>query len=730
MFAAGLSMHAQDFNQMDEDGNITQGGNRNFNPHNNDTTKNSKEIPRGLYVWTIDRRLGDIIKAEVDTMPHLYPQSTMGTGVTGEYNNLGNNYSARLSRIFANRPMTSQFMFTDAYSQVLHQPDEWHFTNTLSPITNLSYDKCGDKTNGQDHLDARFAANFGKRIGIGFDLNYLYSRGYFQNQNNSHFTTNIYTSYLGDRYQLHALLTINDQKASENGGITMDDYIVHPEIYTESYQDNEIPVILDQNWNRHHQQRFFFTHRYALGFYRKVKMTDEELRARQFALDAKKEKEQARLDSLKEAGMELPALEVEGMEEAEEDSLGLDMKREFVPVTSFIHTLEFNNQERIYQAYSAPDSLYANTYFDVATNGAMGKACYDMTRHLNLRNTFGIALLEGFNRYVPAGLRVFATHELRRFDLPNILTEANGKRTTFMDRWTEHNVSLGAQLIRQQGHTLHYNATAETWLAGEDAGQIKLTAHGDLNFKLLGDTVRLQANAHFLRMNPTFLQRHFHGMHFWWDNSGLAKETRTRVEGRFVFEKTKTQLRLAIEEIQNYTYLAMDYNVKGERRQLLSAGFKQQAANLNVMTAQLDQKLRLGPLYWDNTVTYQSSSNQQVLPLPALNVFSNLYLKFMIAHVLSVELGGSATYFTNYEAPDFCPQLNQYAVQQNAASRIELGNFPFIDVYANLHLKHARFFVMMTNVTATSFNRQTFLVAHYPQNRRTLHLGISWNFFN
>ena len=119
-----------------------------------------------------------------------------------------------------------------------------------------------------------------------------------------------------------------------------------------------------------------------------------------------------------------------------------------------------------------------------------------------------------------------------------------------------------------------------------------------------------------------------------------------------------------------------------------------------------------------------------MLPLPTLNVFSNLYLQFMVAHVLRVELGASATWFTKYYAPDYLPQLNSFAVQQNADSRIELGNFPFIDVYANLHLKHARFFVMMANATATSFNRQAFLAPHYPLNRAVLHMGVSWNFFN
>lgn len=142
------------------------------------------------------------------------------------------------------------------------------------------------------------------------------------------------------------------------------------------------------------------------------------------------------------------------------------------------------------------------------------------------------------------------------------------------------------------------------------------------------------------------------------------------------------------------------------------------------------QDLQLGPLHFDNVVTYQSSSDSDVLPLPQLNLFSNLYLKFRVAQVLTVELGGALTYFTKYAAPDYLPQLGQFAVQQNADSRVELGNFPFVDAYANLHLKHARFFIMMSNALASSANRMHFLAPHYPQNSSVLRLGVSWNFFN
>ena len=184
------------YNQMTEDGSITtRNDNRNFSSHNNDTTKKHKEIPKGIYVWTIDKTLGDVIPAEPDTLPHLFPNTTFNTGIYGDYNTTGSNYTARLSRILIDREPMSYFIFTEPYSFVNKQADKFLFMNTLSPYTSILYDDCGDKVDGEDHIDAKFAVNAGKRFNVGFDLDYAYARGYFSNQNISHFNATIFSSW-------------------------------------------------------------------------------------------------------------------------------------------------------------------------------------------------------------------------------------------------------------------------------------------------------------------------------------------------------------------------------------------------------------------------------------------------------------------------------------------------------------------------------------------------------
>lgn len=752
------------FNQMDEDGNVT----RRSTKHNADSLGTDKEIPKGIKVWTVDERFGDIRKAELDTVPHMFMNTIFGTGLRGEYNTLGNVGTPRINRVFIDRQDDGQFLFTQPYDYFVKPVSTFHFTNTLSPFTNLTYNTAGNRTNGEDHFTAKFGVNAGKRLGVGFNFDYIYGRGYYQNQSTSHFNYTMYGSYLGDRYQAHLLFSTNHQKVTENGGITDDNFVLHPESFDDDFATNEIPTVLENNWNRNDNQHVFLSHRYNVGFKRKVKMTEEEIKAKKFALEAKRDSEERKRreeerrkaedegrdfneDNVKEkktyAGRPSDA-KIAGNEPTAIDSLGkggrinvdskemadslakvsakaaadtMWMKDEYVPVTSFIHTMKLDNYKRIYQAYNTPADFYADNY---VAGPYAGDSIYDKTSHLRLQNTFAISMLEGFNKWAKAGVKAFVTSDLRRFVLPS--SDSNTATTSY----NEHNLSVGGQLSKTEGKTLHYNVTAETWLLGEDLGQLKIDGAVDLNFPLFGDTVTLAAKGFFHRNNPTFYYRHYHSRHFRWDNTSLSKELHSRVEGLFSYRKTNTTLRVAFDEIQNYTYLAMGYNIADDHsRKGNTMEVRQKGGAITLLTLSLAQNFKLGPLNWENVITYQKSTDNDVLPVPDLNIYTNLYLRFKIAQVLKCDFGADGRYFTKYYAPDYSPALGQYAVQ-TGDNRVQTGNYPLVNIYANFHLKHTRFFVMMSHVNAGSGNRQYFLTPHYPLNQRVFRFGLSWNFLN
>ena len=751
-----------DYNSMGPDGVVNNQRNR----QGADSLGTDKEIPEGIHVWTVDPRFGDRVEAKPDTVSHMFMNSIFTTGMRSEYNSTGNLGAPRQARLFIDRMENNNFIFVNPYDYVVTPVEKFQFTNTLSPLTNISYNNCGNRTNGEDHFKTKFAVNAGKRLGIGFLIDYIYGRGYYNAQSTSHFKAALYGSYMGERYQAHLLFNTLHEKVTENGGITSELYITHPESFNENFATSEIPTMLEQNWNRNDNQHIFFTQRYSVGFNRKVPMTPEEIKARKFAIESQKEQDEkkarakaekeamdagvefdkkkaklpksysGRPDNAKVATKTAPAdsaaiasgrVKVNGKNmadsllaasnKAKEDTSWL--KDEYVPVTSFIHTADFTTYRRIYEAYATPENYYLDTY--KVKERLAGDSIYDKTSNWNLRNTFAIALLEGFNKWIKAGAKVFATHTLSHYVLPDSVGTTS---------WNEHSVAVGAQLSKTQGKSLHFNVTGDVAVVGYNVGEIKIDGGVDLNFPLLGDTMTLAASGFYHHVKPSFYFRHYQSRHLWWDSDDLSMIDHLRAQGVLNYAKTRTRFRFAFDEIKNYAYFASSFTNSDDNGRLYNMAYSRQASSpITVLTAEIAQDLAFGPLHWETTLTWQKSTKQDVLPLPAINAYTNLYLRFKIARVLNCDFGADARFFTKYAAPDYFPSLGQYTVQENE-NKQKIGGYPVINAYFNFKLSRARFFVMMSHVNCGSGNKEYFFTPNYPLNGRVFRFGISWDFAN
>lgn len=780
-FMVSLLSNAQDYDEITDDGTFTADNfkrDKNFGVSDSIQSQH-KEIPRGLKVWTIDERFGDRKAAQPDTISNMFMNTFFTTGLRGEFNSLGNLGSPRQNRIFIDRVEIPEFFFLAPYDKFIIQPSNFHFTSTLSPITNLSYSTAGDRTNGEDQFRALFAVNAGKAWGFGFKFDYIYGRGYYSYQSTSHINYSFWSTYTGEKYQTNFLFSLNHQKVSENGGIANDAYITHPEIFSEAFETNEIPTILQKNWNRNDNQHIFFNHRYSLGFFRKVAMTKEEIEARKFAMKSmqSQEEDKARQSAMKEAqelgeefdeeeyskrlkeknkknnssidNKKLVSIDLSNKGELQDSITITDLKQkqvsdnkteiewmkdEYVPVTSFIHTASFDNYRRIYQAYETPNSFYLNNYY--YKNATASDSIYDQTKHWSLKNTFAIALLEGFNKWAKAGLKAFVSHELRHYELPTLLTASAGTSSNPLfggfEKTNKNDISVGSQLLKANGKTLHYDVSAEAWVAGDKAGQLHIDANADLKFPLLGDTVQFVATAFFHRTAPSFYMNTFRSRHFWWDNN-LDKQIHSRLLGVFALKKIMTKLRVGYDVLKNYTYFGLkndrtaygnNYLVKDNQ-----VNVRQNSGAISLLTLQLQQDFKFGIFNWQNLITFQKSSNETVLPTPTLNIYSNLFVRFTIARVLNCDLGVDVRYFTKYYAPEYIPGIGAFGIQETEASRTEIGNYPILNAYANFKLQNTRFFIMLSHLNSGDGGNY-FFTPHYPLNQRIVRFGLSWNFFN
>lgn len=625
-----------------------------------------KSLPPKLYMWRIKNQLGDRVLIPADTTYHHFQNTNLTEGITGHYNYLGNLGSPRMSRIFFDRRDPEPTIFMESFSSFFVRPTEFNFTNSNVPFTNLTYHKAGNKINGEERFKSYFSVNANKRLAFGFNIDYLYGRGYYNNQNTAYFNAAVFGSYIGDRYQAQAIYSNNYLKTNENGGIKDDRFITAPEEAAgggREYESTNIPTVLNASTNRNHDFYIYLTQRYNLGFKR-----------------------------------EIP--------KAENDTT--PTKEEFVPVTSFIHTIQV---ERARHRFSSDDNLegyYQNTYLDL--DNLENRAIKDTTTYVGIKNTIGIALLEGFNKYAKAGLTAFASYKVSKYSLMNKL----GLRA---DQYDENELFVGGELSKREGNVLHYHAIGEVGLVGTAIGQFNVKGDIDLNFPLWKDTVSLVARGEVSNKLAPFYMRHYHSKHFWWDND-MNKEFRTRIEGELSIARWKTRLQVGVENIKNYTYF---------NQQAIP---DQKSGSLQVLSATLNQDFKLGIFHLDNEVTWQKSSDMDVLPLPDLSLYHNFYMQFKLAKkVLSVQLGADVRYFSKYYAPAYMPATQQFYLQPED-NQVRIGGYPIVNVYANLHLKRTRFYVMMYHVNQGISKPNYFLAPHYPINPRVIKFGLSWNFYD
>ena len=713
---SGYDEYSEQGDYSDPAGNRTTWG--------RDSTKHAKQkkIPVGMFQWVLEPRLGTVIDAENnDTVVHNFQNFNNTDGYTGEYSYLGNTGTPRYNRIYMNRIDDSdEFLFLRPLSYFRGSLGEFRFTNTLSPITNLAYHSVGNKINGEDRVRAYFATNINKDAGLGFKIDYLYGRGYFVNSSTSSFGTTFYGYYRGERYNIHAYANVNHLKMFENGGIEDDKYIREPEKIEQNFSTTDIPVLLNDTWNRNHERNFYLTHKYNFGFYRELEVPD--------SLKPKIPSASELLADLPDSVQQVLRTDTIARKHAL-DSLVVKWQneqiipKEFIPVSSVIHTFDMRDLAHTYIANATSGSYYTNNYY-----GELNKV-YDMTGAMSLRNTFGLALREGFNKWAAIGITLFATHKVRSYKL--LMDNPHGKE---VQRYNENDLSIGGELARTQGKLLHFNVNSEFFLSGQKVGDLTIDGKTNWEFRLgKKDSLLIDIKAMIKNEKPDFFYRHYHSQHTWWDNDDLARQLRMRFEGMLRLKNFGTRLKFGFENITNYTYFGMQNTILNESSPLLptnlshAVAVKQFDGNIQVLGASVAQEMKWGILHWDNEIAFQKSSNDDVLPLPAVNVYSNMYLLFRIAKLLRIQIGADMRYFTNYYGLDYSPSIQQFAVQDANFERQKMGGQPIVNVYLNSHLKHFRFYFMAQHVSGGT---NAFYAPYYGMNPLTICFGLSWNFIN
>jgi len=277
---------------------------------------------------------------------------------------------------------------------------------------------------------------------------------------------------------------------------------------------------------------------------------------------------------------------------------------------------------------------------------------------------------------------------------------------------TSHNVFVGGQLSRHLDSRLTFDVTARLGLTGDKQGDFDLSGNLQTVIPVGHDSITFAGSGYIRSTTPSYMLQHYYSRHYNW-NASFDRERRVNLEGRLRYSLTGTEARVGVQNLSNYIYFSQADSIP-----------LQTAKEIQVISAEISQKLHWRAIHFDNRVLLQKSSHDEMLPLPKLVWQSDLNLQFCIAGALTTQLGITGVYTSKYYAPNYQPAIQQFAVQDE----IECGGFPIFNAYVNCNLKKIKFYIMYSGLTA--FTNNTFFMPYYPIQSTRIEYGVSFDLQN
>jgi hypothetical protein len=392
------------------------------------------------------------------------------------------------------------------------------------------------------------------------------------------------------------------------------------------------------------------------------------------------------------------------MERKAKSVLGKDSTyTEYVTIMTLTHTFHAEDVVRKYVEESMPMGFYANNYFSDSYTK-------DSTAYWSIANTFAVTLEEEFNRLMRFGLSAYIKYDVRHYGMGI----KNREDTVRFDNSYSHNLILGANLFKREGKWVKYDIDGSIYLVGPHIGEFDLDGRFDFDFRVGREPLTITAMAGFRNYSAYHQYRYYESNHFRWSDLDFNNSLALDIKGRIGLPKRDISLGVQFQNLTNYVYL---------NEECLPMQYD---GNVQVLAVDVLAKLRAWRFHLDVQAVYQLTGNQDILPLPDVALYGNIYYKDKFFKVLTVQLGASVRYHTAYYGNAYMPALGQFYLQKN----LLIGNYPEMNVYANFHLKTVRFFVQYYHFNKGLFGGNNYLsMPNYPINPATVQFGLSWNFW-
>ncbi|HRX12669.1 MAG TPA: putative porin [Draconibacterium sp.] len=368
------------------------------------------------------------------------------------------------------------------------------------------------------------------------------------------------------------------------------------------------------------------------------------------------------------------------------------------------HQQKFSDEEE------AKNTFFENTYYDDAY-------ITDSIRFNKIDNVIQLKQYENAERKTSFGKRAFLG-----IDFINTTTPGrDSARTAGLDtnRYESivknySNLYVGGGIFREKGKFWTWDFDGKIYLIGQKAGQTELSGTISKPFKVLKDSAASLVIGGFINNKAAdYFQEEFYSNHFRWNNN-FNMEQRMDVNGSIISPRFKLKLTGNYAIINNFIYNNYEGIPSQTNKELL------------VLSAFADKDFNYRNLHFRVRALWQKASNEEFIHLPDFSGFVSAYYKFVISKVMFTQIGFDTRYNTMYYADAYSPSTGLFYLQNEK----KYGNYPYIDVYANLRLKRTIVFFKMVNIGTGFLDGEYMTTAHYPMPRSSFRFGISWLFYD
>ena len=588
------------------------------------------------------------------------------------------------SRVVQDRLKTIDDPFAWSLTPYVVTPQQQRYFNTTTPYSAVAYKKGFVTGHEENDIDFLFTGNIGKRLNLGLEMDYLSSMGHYANTAGKLYRGSVWGSYTGAHYSMHAAFGWSRLSSFDNGGLRDVSQL------SSSLSAEDLPVRLNAMTG----------FRYLSGYLHN-----------QYSIANPREYH----DSI---------MVIEDGRRVKKDTI----KVEYVPLMTFSHIFETNNSNRRYIEKSANQGFYDTTYYDTSKTN-------DTTDVLTIRNSLAVTFCEAYNTKLKFGITAFAMNECQRFfnyfapyekDYDPYISESIAKGGAILDlpskaryKWT-NNTFVGGALHKHSGANVRYHVEGKVCVLGYKIGEFDVNGKLQTQFMAGKYPLAISARAYAKSETPNWYLQHFRSNHLRWDNNfGFTYRFMGGATISYLYKWLKPRIDFSFENQTNPIYIsAADWKPR------------QYNGNVQIITGDVGLDLTTPWINLENRAVIQHSTNDSVISVPLVILQHRLYYHGTWFRALDAQIGVDLRYFTRYHAPVLCPATSMFAAQQTT----EVGNYPWMNVYASFYVRsiRLRFFAHYQHLNHLFMRSNTnyLTMPGYPTNRDVFRAGVAWHFYN